>query len=45
MKFTPFESEVLESILWLAEGLRIGRVTKRVTTRILRATIRRIRPR
>src|SRR6266571_4461137 len=45
MKFTPFESEVLESILWQVEGLRIGRVTKRVTTRILRATIRRIRPR
>jgi len=44
MKFTPFESEVLESILWQVEGLRIGRVTKRVTTRILRATIRRIRP-
>src|SRR5437773_9341977 len=45
MKFTPFESEVLESILWQVERLRIGRVTKRVTTRILRATIRRIRPR
>src|SRR6266516_1317235 len=45
MKFTPFESEVLESILWQVGGLRIGRVTNRVTTRILRATIRRIRPR
>ena len=45
LKFTPFESEVLESILWQVEGLRIGRVTKRVATRILRATIRRIRPR
>ena len=45
MKFTPFESEVLESILRQVEGLKIGRVTKRVTTRILRATIRRIRAR
>lgn len=45
MKLTPFELEILESILWQVEGHKIGRVTRRVTTRILRATIRRIRPR
>jgi len=45
MKLTPFESEVLDSILWQAEGFRLGRVTRRATARILRATIRRIRPR
>jgi hypothetical protein len=45
MKLTPFESEVLDSILWQVEGYKLGRVTPRVTTRILRATIRRIRPR
>jgi hypothetical protein len=45
MHLTPFESEILESMLWQVEGFKIGRVTKRATTRILRATIRRIRPR
>ncbi len=45
MKLTSFESEVLDSILWQVEGFRIGRVTQRATTRILRATIRRIQPR
>ncbi len=45
MPLTPFESEVLESILWQVEGCKNGRVTERVTTRILRATIRRIKPR
>ena len=45
MHLTPFESEILDSILWQVEGLKIGRVTKRATTRILRATIRRLRPR
>lgn len=45
MKLTPFESEILESILWQVEGMKTGRVTGRATTRILRATIRRIRPR
>lgn len=45
MKLTPFESEILDSILWQVEGLKLGRVTRRATTRILRATIRRIRPR
>jgi hypothetical protein len=45
MKLTPFESEILDSILWQVEGLRLGRVTRRATTRILRATIRRIPPR
>jgi hypothetical protein len=45
MKLTPFESEILDSILWQVKGYKIGRVTQRTTTRILRATIRRIRPR
>jgi hypothetical protein len=45
MKLTPFESEILDSIIWQVEGYKLGRVTRRVTTRILRATIRRIRPR
>ena len=45
MRFTPFELEVLESILWQIEGYKNGRVTERVTTRILRATLRRIKPR
>jgi hypothetical protein len=45
MKLTPFESEILDSILWQVEGFHTGRVTKRATNRILRATIRRIRPR
>lgn len=45
MNLTPFESEILDSILWQVEGFRLGRVTRRATTRILRATIRRIRPR
>lgn len=45
MQFTPFESEILDSVVWQAEGFRIGRVTRRATTRILRATLRRIRPR
>ena len=45
MKLTPFESEIVDSILWQVEGFKRGRVTKRVTTRILRATVRRIRPR
>ena len=45
MNLTPFESEILDSILWQVEGFSLGRVTRRATTRILRATIRRIRPR
>ena len=45
MKFTPFESEILDSILWQVEGFKCGRVTRRATTRILRATMRRIKPR
>ena len=45
MNLTPFESEIVDSILWQVEGFKIGRVTERATNRILRATIRRIRPR
>ena len=45
MDLTPFESEILESILWQVEGFKIGRVTQRATARILRATLRRIQPR
>jgi hypothetical protein len=45
MRLTPFESEILDSILWQVEGLKNGRVTERATCRILRATLRRIRPR
>jgi len=45
MDLTPFESEILDSILLQVEGFKIGSVTQRATTRILRATIRRIQPR
>ncbi len=45
MEFTPFESEILDSILWQVQGFKSRRVTRRATTRILRATFRRIRPR
>src|SRR5258705_265551 len=34
MKLTPFESEILDSILWQVEGLRLGRVTLRATRRV-----------
>ncbi|WGZ92920.1 MAG: hypothetical protein QJT81_13925 [Candidatus Thiothrix putei] len=44
MQLTPFEEEVLSSILWQLEGYRLGKVTERVTKRILRATLRRIKP-
>ncbi|MDN3699229.1 hypothetical protein QWY97_18045 [Vibrio cortegadensis] len=42
---TPFEIEVLDSILWQLKGYAEGQVTERATTRILRATLRRIKPR
>jgi len=42
---TPFETEVLDSILWQLKGYSEQYVTERVTTRILRATFRRIKPR
>jgi hypothetical protein len=45
MKLTPFEAEIVDSILWQLEGLRLGRVKEKATRRILRATIRRIAPR
>ncbi|WP_298440372.1 hypothetical protein [uncultured Ferrimonas sp.] len=41
---TPFEQEVVASVLWQLQGYRKGVVTLRVTTRILRATLRRIKP-
>jgi hypothetical protein len=44
-QLTSFESEILDSILSQVEAYRHGRVTRRATTRILRATLRRIRPR
>jgi hypothetical protein len=45
LKLTSFENEVLASILWQIKGLTDGKVTERVTKRILRATLRRIEPR
>ena len=42
---TPFEREVIDSIHWQLEGHCSGRVSRRATTRILRATLRRIKPR
>lgn len=45
MNLTPFESEILDSILHQVEGLARSRVTRRATTRILRATLRRIKAR
>jgi len=44
MKMTPFEIEVLDSILWQVQGFQSGKISKRVTKRILRATLRRIKP-
>jgi hypothetical protein len=41
---TPFEKEVLASVLWQIHGFRLGKVSERVTRRILRATLRRIKP-
>jgi hypothetical protein len=43
-KFTPFEEEIIDSILWQVEGNKCGRVKDAATKRILRATLRRIRP-
>ena len=43
MKLTPFESEVIDSILWQIKGFKEGVVTERATNRILRASIRRIK--
>jgi hypothetical protein len=45
MRLTPFESEILDSILWQVEGFKSDRVTRRATMRFLRATVRRMRPR
>ncbi|MDQ8205722.1 hypothetical protein [Pelagicoccus sp. SDUM812003] len=42
--YTPFESEVVDLAVWLLEGLKKGRTTERATNRILRATLRRIKP-
>lgn len=44
MQLTPFEDEILDSILWQLEGFRKQKVTERATKRILRATMRRIKP-
>jgi hypothetical protein len=44
MRLTLFEEEVLDSILWQLEGYQTGKVSERATKRILRATLRRIRP-
>jgi hypothetical protein len=43
MKLTPFEGEVIDSILWQIKGFKEGIVTERATNRILRASIRRIK--
>lgn len=43
MKLTPFESEIIDSILWQIKGFKNGVVTERATNRILRASIRRIK--
>lgn len=42
MKLSPFASELLDSILVQVENFHNGRVTRRVTTRILRVTMRRL---
>jgi hypothetical protein len=42
-KFTPFEAEVIESLLWQHEGYWKGRVSERATKRIMRASLRRIK--
>ena len=41
---TKFEDEAIDSILWQLEGYWNGRVTKRATARILRASLRRVNP-
>lgn len=41
---TPFELEMLDFILWLLRGYREEAITKRVAIRMLRASLRRIKP-
>lgn len=42
MQLTPFEREIIDSLVWQVEGFKCGRVKERATNRILRATLRRI---
>lgn len=43
MNLTPFESEIVDSLLWQIKGFKDGQVSERATNRILRATLRRIK--
>lgn len=45
MRLTPFENEVVDSLLWQIKGFKEGYVTERATNRILRASLRRIKHR
>jgi len=42
MKLTPFENEMIDSLIWQIKGYKEGCVTERATNRTLRASLRRI---
>ena len=45
MNLTPFESEIVDSLLWQIKGFKEGHISERATNRILRASLRRIKHR
>ena len=45
MNLTPFKYEIIDSLLWQIKGFKEGEVSERATNRILRASLRRIKPR
>lgn len=45
MKLTPFESEIVDSLIWQIKGFKNGYVSERATNRVLRASLRRIKHR
>lgn len=45
MKLTPFESEIVDSLIWQVKGFKTGFVSERATNRVLRASLRRIKHR
>lgn len=45
MKLTPFENEIIDSLLWQVKGFKEGHVTERATNRVLRASLRRVKHR
>lgn len=45
MNLTPFESEIVDSLLWKIKGFKEGHVSERATNRVLRASLRRVKHR